>query len=161
LAGSDRLGDVFVTQDERFMKEALAEAERALHMGEVPVGAVVVKDGQIIARGHNRRECDHLATAHAELLAMEAACRALGSWRLSDCTLYVTLEPCPMCAGTAINARVGRVVYGAKDAKAGAMGSVLSINAYPLNHKADLTVGVLETECREILQRFFEGKRKK
>lgn len=150
-----------MTQDERFMKEALVEAEQAFALGEVPVGAVVVKDGKIIARGHNRRECDHLATAHAELLAMEEACRALDSWRLSDCTLYVTLEPCPMCAGTAVNARMGRVVYGAKDAKAGAMGSVFSVNAYPLNHKVDLTVGVLEAECREILRRFFEEKRKK
>ena len=150
-----------MTQDERFMKEALVEAEQAFALGEVPVGAVVVKDGKIIARGHNRRETDRVATAHAELLAMEEACRALGSWRLSECTLYVTLEPCPMCAGTAVNARVGRVVYGAKDAKAGAMGSVFSVNAYPLNHKVDLTVGVLEAECREILQRFFEGKRKK
>ena len=150
-----------MTQDERFMKEALAEAEQAFALGEVPVGAVVVKDGKIIARGHNRRETDRVATAHAELLAMEEACRVLGSWRLSDCTLYVTLEPCPMCAGTAVNARVGRVVYGAKDAKAGAMGSVFSVNAYPLNHKVDLTVGVLEAECREILRRFFEEKRKK
>ncbi len=150
-----------MTQDEQFMAEALAQAERAFLMGEVPVGAVVVKDGQIIARGYNRRETDRMATAHAELLAMEEACRVLGSWRLSDCTLYVTLEPCPMCAGVAINARVGRVVYGAKDAKAGAMGSVFSVNAYPFNHKVDLTVGVLETECREILQRFFEEKRKR
>ena len=150
-----------MTQDERFMKEALVEAEQAFALGEVPVGAVVVKDGKIIARGHNRRETDRVATAHAELLAMEEACRALGSWRLSECTLYVTLEPCPMCAGTAVNARVGRVVYGAKDAKAGAMGSVFSVNAYPLNHKVDLTVGVLEAECREILRRFFEEKRKK
>lgn len=150
-----------MTQDEQFMKEALVEAEQAFALGEVPVGAVVVKDGKIIARGHNRRETDRVATAHAELLAMEEACRALGSWRLSDCTLYVTLEPCPMCAGTAVNARVGRVVYGAKDAKAGAMGSVFSVNAYPLNHKVDLTVGVLEAECREILRRFFEEKRKK
>ena len=150
-----------MTQDERFMKEALAEAERAFAMGEVPVGAVVVKDGNVIARGCNRRETDRVATAHAELLAMEEACRKLNTWRLSDCTLYVTLEPCPMCAGTAINARLGRVVYGAKDAKAGAMGSVFSVNAYPLNHKVDTMVGVLEQECREILQRFFEEKRRK
>ena len=106
-----------MTQDERFMKEALAEAERAFAMGEVPVGAVVVKDGNVIARGCNRRETDRVATAHAELLAMEEACRKLNTWRLSDCTLYVTLEPCPMCAGTAINARLGRVVYGAKEIK--------------------------------------------
>ena len=150
-----------MTQDERFMKEALAEAERAFAMGEVPVGAVVVKNGNVIARGCNRRETDRVATAHAELLAMEEACRKLNTWRLSDCTLYVTLEPCPMCAGTAINARLGRVVYGAKDAKAGAMGSVFLVNAYPLNHKVDTTVGVLEQECREILHRFFEEKIRK
>ncbi len=143
------------------MLEALGEARRAKELGEVPVGAVVVQDGRIIARGYNRRETDGLATAHAELLAMEAACRTLGRWRLSDCTLYVTLEPCPMCAGTAINARVGRVVFGAKDAKAGAMGSVLSVNAYPLNHKISIVQGVLEQDCAAILSEFFQEKRKK
>lgn len=150
-----------MTRDEIFMTEALAEAQRARELGEVPVGAVVVKDDRIIARGHNRRETDGVATAHAELLAMEDACRELGRWRLNDCTLYVTLEPCPMCAGTAINARVGRVVYGAKDAKAGAMGSVLSINSYPLNHKIEIISGVLEKECAGVLSDFFEKKRKK
>jgi tRNA(adenine34) deaminase len=122
---------------------------------------VVVRDGEVIARAHNRREIDHVATAHAELLAMEQACRAIGSWRLSDCTLYVTLEPCPMCAGTAVNARVGRVVYGAKDAKAGAMGSVLNVNTYPLNHKPRTESGLLATECADCLKAFFEAKRKK
>lgn len=150
-----------MTRDEWFMTQALAEARRARELGEVPVGAVVVKDDRIIARGYNRRETDGVATAHAELLAMEEACRELGRWRLSDCTLYVTLEPCPMCAGTAINARVGRVVFGAKDAKAGAMGSVLSINSYPLNHKAEIVSGVLGAECAEILSEFFEAKRRK
>ena len=150
-----------MTRDEWFMTQALAEARRARELGEVPVGAVVVKDDRIIARGYNRRETDGVATAHAELLAMEEACRELGRWRLSDCTLYVTLEPCPMCAGTAINARVGRVVFGAKDAKAGAMGSVLSINSYPLNHKAEIVSGVLGQECANILSEFFETKRKK
>lgn len=150
-----------MTRDEKFMMEALAEARRARELGEVPVGAVVVKDDSIIARGYNRRETDGVATAHAELLAMEAACRELGRWRLNDCTLYVTLEPCPMCAGTAINARMGRVVYGAKDAKAGAMGSVLSINSYPLNHKIEIISGVLEKECAGVLSEFFEKKRKK
>lgn len=150
-----------MTRDEKFMTEALAEARRARELGEVPVGAVVVKDDSIIARGYNRRETDGVATAHAELLAMEAACRELGRWRLNDCTLYVTLEPCPMCAGTAINARMGRVVYGAKDAKAGAMGSVLSINSYPLNHKIEIISGVLEKECAGVLSDFFEKKRKK
>ena len=148
-------------EHEIYMKEALAEAKLALETGDVPVGAVVVKDGRIIARAHNRREADRVATAHAELLAMEEACRALGSWRLSDCTLYVTLEPCPMCAGTAVNARIPPVVYGAKDAKAGAMGSVLSLSAYPLNHSPKITSGVLEEECRALLREFFERKRKK
>ena len=148
-------------EHELYMKEALAEARLALDTGDVPVGAVVVRDGAIIARAHNRREADRMATAHAELLAMEEACRVTGSWRLSDCTLYVTLEPCPMCAGTAVNARIGQVVYGAKDAKAGAMGSVLSVNAYPLNHKPPIITGVLEEDCRALLREFFEGKRKK
>ena len=148
-------------EHEIYMKEALAEAKLALETGDVPVGAVVVKDGRMIARAHNRREADRVATAHAELLAMEEACRARGSWRLSDCTLYVTLEPCPMCAGTAVNARIPHVVYGAKDAKAGAMGSVLSLSAYPLNHSPKITSGVLEEECRALLREFFEEKRKK
>ena len=147
--------------DLAFMDEALALAAMAAECGEVPVGAVVVRDGEIIARGYNRRETDGLATAHAELLAMEEACRVLGRWRLHDCTLYVTLEPCPMCAGTAVNARMGRVVYGAKDAKAGAMGSVLSINSYPLNHKPEIVAGVLEQPCAAILSDFFEKKRRK
>ena len=148
-------------EHEPYMKEALAEARLALKTGDVPVGAVVVKDGAIIARAHNRREADRVATAHAELLAIEEACRVVGSWRLSDCTLYVTLEPCPMCAGTVVNARIPHVVYGAKDAKAGAMGSVLSLSAYPLNHSPKITSGVLEEECRALLREFFEGKRKK
>ena len=148
-------------QDEKFMKMALEEAAAAASHGDVPVGAVVVRDGEVIARGHNRREVDRVATAHAELLAMEEACRAIGSWRLSDCTLYVTLEPCPMCAGTAVNARVGRVVYGAKDAKAGAMGSLLNVNAYPLNHKPVIESGLMARECADCLKEFFEAKRKK
>ncbi len=147
-------------QDEYFMKEALLEAERAGELGEVPVGAVVVRDGEIIARAHNLRETDRIATAHAELLAIEQACQALGTWRLNDCTLYVTLEPCPMCAGTIVNSRMGRVVYGAKDAKAGAMGSVLQMNSYPLNHKASLESGVLAEECAQVLRRFFEARRR-
>ncbi|MBR0443149.1 MAG: tRNA adenosine(34) deaminase TadA [Clostridia bacterium] len=146
-------------QDEIFMRQALTEAERAGELGEVPVGAVVVRDGEIIARAHNLRETDHMATAHAELLAIEQACRALGTWRLNDCTLYVTLEPCPMCAGTIVNSRMGRVVYGAKDAKAGAMGSVLNVNSYPFNHKANLESGVLAEECGDVLRVFFAEKR--
>ncbi len=142
-----------------YMQEALALARHAQTLGEVPVGAVMVCGGEIIARAHNRRELDRMATAHAELLAIEAACRAKNSWRLTDCTLYVTLEPCPMCAGAIINARVGRVVYGAKDARAGAMGSLLSLPSYPLNHYVDVSAGVLERECREVLQAFFREKR--
>lgn len=145
--------------DEYFMRQALKEAARAADMGEVPVGAVVVRQGEIVARACNLRETDRVATAHAELLAIEQACRALGTWRLNDCTLYVTLEPCPMCAGTVVNSRMGRVVFGAKDAKAGAMGSVLNVNSYPLNHKPKVESGVLERECADVLQAFFAAKR--
>ncbi len=134
---------------------------RAAEMGEVPVGAVIVRGGEVIAAAGNRRENDHRATAHAELLAIEAACERVGSWRLSDCVLYVTLEPCPMCAGAIVNARVGRVVFGCKDARAGAMGSVLNLPSYPLNHRPRLTVGVCEEECRAILRKFFEARRNK
>ena len=150
-----------LSQDEIFMREALAEAKVAFALGEVPVGAVVVREGQIIARGHNRREIDRLATAHAELLAMEAACRAIGSWRLSDCTLYVTLEPCPMCAGAILAARVGRVVYAAKDPVAGAMGSVLNLPRFPLGAHPQVESGVLLEEARELLQAFFRERREK
>ena len=141
------------------MRKALDEARYAMSIGEVPVGAVVVRNGEVISTGYNRRETDHRAIAHAELLAMDEACRKLGRWRLNDCTLYVTLEPCPMCAGVTVNARMGRVVYGAKDAKAGAMGSVLDVRAYPLNHKADVVSGVLAEECATVLREFFEDKR--
>ena len=113
--------------DLMFMQQALVLAEQAAALGEVPVGAVIVRDGQVIASGFNRRETGHSATAHAELSAIEEACRMLGRWRLSDCTLYVTLEPCPMCAGAIINSRLKRVVYGAKDEKAGACGSVVDL----------------------------------
>lgn len=146
--------------DEYWMSLALREAEQAMERDEVPVGAVLVRDGVLIAACGNRRETDRVATAHAELLAVEQACRALSRWRLSDCTLYVTLEPCPMCAGALINARIGRVVYGAKDAKAGACGSLLNVDAYPLNHRLRAEGGVLERECAAILSAFFEKKRR-
>lgn len=147
--------------DEEFMRLALAQAEQAAELGEVPVGAVIVRNGEVITKAGNRRECDHRATAHAELLAIEQACEQVGSWRLHDCTLYVTLEPCPMCAGAIVNARVGRVVFGCKDARAGAMGSVLNMPSYPLNHRPQLTVGVCENQCREILQSFFAQRRRR
>lgn len=148
-------------QDKIYMLQALELARKAAQMGEVPVGAVVVRDGKVIGAAGNRRECDHRATAHAELLAIEQACERIGSWRLSDCTLYVTLEPCPMCAGAIVNARVGRVVFGCKDARAGAMGSVLNLPSYPLNHRPQCECGVCETECRTVLQEFFAARRRK
>ena len=146
--------------DEKFMREALAEARAAAAVGEVPIGAVVVRAGEIVARAHNRRELDQDPSAHAEFSALCAAAHALGRWRLSDCTVYVTLEPCCMCAGLMVNARVGRCVYGATDAKAGALGSLYDLNADSrLNHRFNVTAGVLADECRELLISYFGGLR--
>ena len=146
--------------DEKFMREALAEARAAAAVGEVPIGAVVVRDGEIVARAHNRRELDQDPSAHAEFAALCAAAQALGRWRLSDCTVYVTLEPCCMCAGLMVNARVGRCVYGASDAKAGALGSLYDLNADSrLNHRFNVATGVLADECREVLSGYFSGLR--
>ncbi len=147
--------------DERFMRRALELAGEAAAIGEVPVGALVVLDGEIIAEAYNRRECDKNALAHAELLAIDAACKRLGGWRLHKCDLYVTLEPCTMCAGAIVNSRIKRVVVGAKDAKAGAMGSVLNLNFYPLNHKPEMVFGVCEREASALLQEFFARIREK
>lgn len=146
--------------DEKFMREALAEARAAAAVGEVPIGAVVVRAGEIVARAHNRRELDQDPSAHAEFAALCAAARSLGRWRLSDCTVYVTLEPCCMCAGLMVNARVGRCVYGAADAKAGALGSLYDLNADSrLNHRFNVHAGVLADECREVLSGYFAGLR--
>lgn len=146
--------------DEKFMREALAEARAAAAVGEVPIGAVVVRAGEIVARAHNRRELDQDPSAHAEFAALCAAARSLGRWRLSDCTVYVTLEPCCMCAGLMVNARVGRCVYGAADAKAGALGSLYDLNVDSrLNHRFNVTAGVLAGECREMLSSYFAGLR--
>lgn len=146
--------------DEKFMREALAEARAAAAVGEVPIGAVVVCADEIVARAHNRRELDQDPSAHAEFAALCAAAQALGRWRLSDCTVYVTLEPCCMCAGLMVNARVGRCVYGAADAKAGALGSLYDLNADPrLNHRFNVTAGVLVDECRAVLSSYFAGLR--
>lgn len=146
--------------DEKFMREALAEARAAAAVGEVPIGAVVVRAGEIVARAHNRRELDQDPSAHAEFLALCAAAQALGRWRLFDCTVYVTLEPCCMCAGLMVNARVGRCVYGATDVKAGALGSLYDLNADSrLNHRFNVTAGVLADECREVLSSYFSGLR--
>ncbi|MBQ8747849.1 MAG: tRNA adenosine(34) deaminase TadA [Clostridia bacterium] len=150
-----------IRTDEEYMALALDLAREAAEAGEVPVGCVIVRDGEVIAEGRNRREGDRHALAHAEIEAIDGACRALGGWRLTGCTLYVTLEPCPMCAGAIVNARVPRVVYGTKDARAGAMGSVLHVNSYPLNHKAEVTAGVCADACAEILRGFFKSRREK
>ncbi|MEW5793474.1 MAG: tRNA adenosine(34) deaminase TadA [Candidatus Desulforudaceae bacterium] len=144
-----------------FMREALQEADKAYAKGEVPVGAVVVQDGTIIGRGHNRRELDSDASAHAELIALRVAARQLKDWRLNNATLYVTMEPCPMCAGAIVQFRVGKVVYGTPDPKAGAAGSVVELLREPrFNHQAEVIPGVLEEECREIVRRFFRDIRK-
>ena len=146
--------------DEKFMREALVEARAAAAVGEVPIGAVVVRAGEIVARAHNRRELDRDPSAHAEFSALCAAAQSLGRWRLSDCTVYVTLEPCCMCAGLMVNARVGRCVYGAADAKAGALGSLYDLNADSrLNHRFNVTAGVLADECRAVLSGYFSGLR--
>jgi tRNA(adenine34) deaminase len=138
------------------MREALLEAVRAYEKGEVPVGAVIVKDGRVIARGHNQRELLNDPTAHAEMLALTAASGALEQWRLEDCDLYVTLEPCPMCAGAIVNSRVRRVVYGATDPKAGACGTLYNlVQDSRLNHRAEVVAGVLAEDCGEILKTFF------
>lgn len=144
---------------EKFMKRALELADMAAELGEVPVGAVVVKDGEIIAEGYNRRETDKSALAHAEVLAIDAACRKLGGWRLHTCDLYVTLEPCPMCAGAIVNSRIRRVVVGSRDSKAGAFGSLINLNFYPLNHRPEVVFGVCEKESARKLVIFFEKLR--
>ena len=150
------------TNDELFMREALAEAHVAAAEGEVPIGAVVVREGQVVARAHNRRETEADPSAHAEFRAIVAAARQLGRWRLSDCTVYVTLEPCTMCAGLMVNARVGRCVYGAADPKGGALGSLYRLNADTrLNHAFEVRAGVLKEECAELLQEFFAGLRRR
>ena len=145
----------------KFMKRALILADMAAELGEVPVGAVVVKDGEIIAEGYNRRETDKDALAHAEIIAIEEACKKLGGWRLHMCELYVTLEPCPMCAGAIINSRIRRVVVGSKDMKAGAFGGLLDLRSYPLNHKHEVIFGVLEDDSARKLRAFFEKMRNK
>lgn len=146
---------------EDYMREALELARACVPDGDIPVGCVVVSpDGQIIGRGRNRREADHRATAHAEIEAIERACAAVGSWRLTGCTLYVTLEPCPMCAGAIINARIATVYFGAREAKSGCCGSVLNLFCEPFNHHPRIYGGLLEEECRGLLEAFFQELRK-
>lgn len=150
-----------MSREEELMREAIALAREAAADGEVPVGAIVVRDDVIVGRGRNRREVGKNALCHAELEAIGNACEALGGWRLWQCELFVTLEPCPMCAGAIINARIPRVFYGAKDAKAGSCGSVVNLFELPYNHKPELTGGVLEDECACLLTEFFQRLRNK
>ena len=148
-------------EDLTFMDAALALARQAAAEGEVPVGCVIVRNGQIVGSGRNRREKGKSALAHAEIAAIEEACAALGGWRLWDCTLYVTLEPCPMCAGAIINARIPRVIFGASDAKCGACGSVCNLFSMEFNHHPLVTQGIREDECAQLLKDFFQGLRSK
>ncbi len=147
--------------DAEYMKLALQQAEKAAALGEVPVGAVIVQDGVVIAAAYNRREIDKNALSHAEHTAIDIACKTLGGWRLPRCTLYVTLEPCLMCAGAIVHARIDRVVFGTKDEKTGAFGSLTDINTLPLNHHPEVLGGVCEAECKEMLQSFFKNLRQK
>lgn len=146
-------------EDLQFMDAALELARQAAAEGEVPVGCVIVRNGQIVGRGRNRRETGKNALAHAEIEAIAQACETLGGWRLWECTLYVTLEPCPMCAGAIVNARIPRIVFGASDEKCGACGSVCDLFSMDFNHHPQVQQGVRETECAELLTTFFQNLR--
>lgn len=148
-------------QDIEFMDLAIAEAKIAENEDEVPIGAIIVRNGKVIARAHNRRENSKCATHHAEILAIEEACKALGGWRLPETTIYVTLEPCAMCAGAIINARIPNVVYGAPDIRFGAFGSLIDLSEIPLNHKPEIKRFVRMDECKNLLGEYFKKKRKK
>jgi len=152
---------VRLLNDQEFMYEALVEAQKAFAKGEIPIGAVIVRDGEILARDHNRREELHDPTAHAEILVMRQAGKILGGWRLPQTTLYVTIEPCPMCAGALVQARVERVVFGAWDDKAGAVESLYNIASDKrLNHRLEITGGVLAEEAKVLMRQFFQMRRK-
>ena len=149
------------TQDEKFMKEAIRQARKAEAIGDVPIGCVIVHEDKIIARGYNKRNKNKTVLAHAELLAMRKACRVIGDWRLEDCTIYITLEPCQMCAGAIVQARIPRVVIGSMNAKAGCAGSILNIlQMEEFNHQCQVTTGVLNEECSAMLSAFFRRLRK-
>ena len=147
--------------DEHFMQDAIRQAVKAYEADEVPIGAVIVRNDRVIARAWNQVELLNDATAHAEMLALTAAEAAVGDWRLTDCTLYVTKEPCPMCAGAIVHCRLARVVFGAPDPKGGAAGGAMNLLQFPtLNHASEITPGVMEADCRSLLQTFFQQKRK-
>lgn len=148
--------------DEKYMREAIKQAKKAYAIGEVPIGCVIVYDGKIIGRGYNRRTIDKNTLAHAELQAIKKASKKMDDWRLDDCTMYVTLEPCQMCSGAIIQARIKRVVVGCMNPKAGCAGSILNLLDVPeFNHQAELTTGVLEEECSEMMKQFFRELREK
>ncbi len=151
-----------LTEEEKYMTEAIRQAHKAQKLQEVPIGCVIVKDGKIIARGYNRRNTDKNTLAHAELLAIRKASRAVGDWRLEECTMYITLEPCQMCAGAIVQARIPRVVIGSRNPKAGCAGSILNLLNIPeFNHQVELTEGVLEEECSSMLTDFFRELRER
>ena len=150
-----------MTPEEKWMNEALKEAKKAALEGEVPIGCVIVKDGVIVARGRNAREKKKNALLHAEICAIDKACKKLGGWRLFQCDMYVTLEPCPMCCGAIINSRIKTVHIAAKDPKVGAMGSVVDLTAFPFNHKPEIHFGLKEEESKSLLKEFFQNLRKK
>ena len=146
--------------DEKYMLLALEEAKKAAEKGEVPIGAVIARRGEVIATAHNGRETTFDATAHAETSAIRAACQKLQGWHLTDCTLYVTLEPCPMCAGAIINSRIDKVVFGAYDSREGSFGSLINLASYPYSSRPEIIGGVMEKECKEVLSEFFKKMRK-
>ncbi|QKY70856.1 tRNA adenosine(34) deaminase TadA [Lentibacillus sp. CBA3610] len=151
-----------MADDVVYMQEAIKQAEQAKEVNEVPIGAVIVHQGDVIARGYNVRETSQTTLSHAELIAIQEANRKIGSWRLEDCTLYVTLEPCPMCAGAIVQSRIKRVVFGAPDPKAGCAGTLMNLlQDERFNHRADMTSGVLQDECRALLTDFFRELRSK
>ena len=150
------------TEDERFMKEAYRQALRAYRLGETPIGCVIVKDGEVIARGYNRRNIEKSVTAHAEMRAVKRAEKKLKDWRLQGCTLYVTLEPCPMCAGTLVQSRIDRVVIGCMNPKAGSAGSIVNLLQEPrFNHRAEVTEGILREPCSLLITQFFQELRER
>lgn len=146
---------------EKFMKQALKEAQKAYQKEEIPVGAVIVKDGKIIARAHNQKETQHDTTKHAEILAIQKASKKIGAWRLEECEMYVTLEPCTMCMGALINARIKKIHIGTPDPKTGACGSFIDLTKYKYNHTVEIEKGILQQECEYILKDFFKKLRKK
>ena len=151
-----------MTQEEKYMREAMRQAKKAAALKEVPIGCVIVHDGAIIARGYNRRTIDKNVLAHAEIIAIRKACRKIGDWRLEDCTLYVTLEPCQMCSGAIVQARIKRVVVGCMNPKAGCAGSILNrLDMKEFNHQVELTTGVLEEQCSGMMKQFFKELRQK